>query len=79
MPLERTPVPEGAYDDLAREVIAAGGRVGTNEYGSTVSIHTCAACGSGFTVCPPSTTFGDQCLAEECSSYDPSRDASVFF
>lgn len=53
-----------------------------NEYGTKVSNHTCDTCGNDFTVCPAkdkdSTSFND-CLALECGSYDPNRDADILF
>jgi heterodisulfide reductase subunit A-like polyferredoxin len=64
----------------AVEVLDAGGWIAFNEYGTPISVHVCTACGKTFTVCPPaSANFGDDCLAPECSSYDPARDAEVFF
>ena len=54
-----------------------------NEFGSPVSVFTCESCGDVFTVCPvvPEDTR-DQwtgCQAELCDSYDPSRDADLYF
>lgn len=55
-----------------------------NEYGTPVSVLTCSACGRGFTVCPAlgedwREKWGDECLADYCSSYDLSRDVDIFF
>ena len=51
-----------------------------NEYGSLVSVHRCRDCGGDFTVCPPvGPEWGDGCLSEVCSSYDPRRDADIYF
>lgn len=53
-----------------------------NEYGTTVSVHQCGTCAGEFTVCPPvpenSPGWGD-CLADNCPSYDPARDADILF
>lgn len=48
-----------------------------NEFGTPVSTHICKTCKREFTVCPP-TDF-EYCLAEDCNSYDPSRDADRYF
>ena len=54
--------------------------IDVNEYGTPVSVHTCTACGTRFTVCPPAGPhFGNECLAEGCSSYDISRDIGLFW
>ena len=44
-----------------------------NEYGTLVSVNTCKVCKREFSVCPPATDW-DKCLAEDCESYDESRD-----
>ena len=49
-----------------------------NEYGTAVSMNICKACGCKFTLCPPNP-IENECLAEECSSYDPNRDVDKFF
>lgn len=69
------------FEARVAEVIAAGGIIRENEYGTPVSVHTCATCGEEFTVCPPTTIerFGPDCLDPTCASYDPARDAEVFF
>ena len=50
-----------------------------NEFGTPISEHTCKDCGREFTLCPADTdgTFGDKCLADDCISYDPDRDAEI--
>lgn len=73
------PVPDGWYEQRADECRAKGIEVGSNEYGTPVSIHHCQACGDTFTVCPPSADFGAVCLAPDCVSYDPARDAEIYF
>ena len=53
-----------------------------NEYGTVVSKHHCPACNKDFVVCPPipvGTPNWGYCLAEDCSSYDPNRDADKYF
>lgn len=67
------------YEQAAQAVLGVGGVVELNEYGNYRSVHVCATCGGRFTVCPPSVTFGPDCLSEACPSYDPARDAEVFF
>lgn len=49
-----------------------------NEFGTPVSVHTCAVCGNPFTICPPDPTE-TECLDKVCPSYDPARDADKFF
>jgi len=53
-----------------------------NEYGTEESKHICDTCGDEFTVCPPEKEGShayDNCLAKNCPSYDPGRDADKFF
>ena len=51
-----------------------------NEYGTATSVHTCDSCGGTFTVCPAVGNKGwESCLAEDCPSYDPKRDADKLF
>ncbi len=68
-------------DDRIAKVLSSGGTLTRNEYGTVVSVHTCRTCGQPFTVCPPTVeeTFGSDCLDPTCPSYDPARDAEVFF
>lgn len=44
------------------------------------STHVCTTCGDHFTVTPPALPGSDwrNCLAWECDSYAPSRDATLF-
>jgi len=79
MNLISEPVGPGAYDRDAAAVLAVGGEIDHNEYGIPISVHYCTVCGQRFTVCPPSTTYGDECLMAECASYDPARDAEIYF
>lgn len=50
-----------------------------NKYGVRVSKHVCAACKRPFTLTPAATSeeFGNECLADDCISYDPDRDAEI--
>jgi len=54
-----------------------------DEYGAPVLAAVCTACGRPFTVCPaPPPEKADQwreCLADDCPSYDLSRDVDLFF
>ncbi len=53
-----------------------------NEYGTSVSHHKCDACGDIFTVCPAGDVDSldwDNCMALDCVSYDPDRDADILF
>lgn len=54
-----------------------------NEFSTPVSVHICEFCGVEFTVCPPvpDEKLDDWrgCMALECKSYDPERDADKFF
>lgn len=53
-----------------------------NEDGTIVSKHHCPVCDRDFSICPPipiGTPNWDCCLAEDCDSYDPSRDAGKYF
>lgn len=56
-------------------------RYSRNEYGTPVEEHTCSECGDPFTVCPAAVRMPawGGCLAPECPSYDPARDAEVLF
>jgi hypothetical protein len=50
-----------------------------NEYGRPVSVHVCQTCGHTFTVCPPADGPRTDCTGDDCPSYDPSLDASIYF
>ena len=56
-----------------------------NDYGNPVDAFRCETCGGEFTVCPPlpaDRSRDDEwtgCMAEQCRSYDPARDANKFF
>jgi len=52
-----------------------------NQYGVPIAVYKCAACGREFTVCPaPDKDDGwESCLADNCPSYDPKRDAEILF
>lgn len=51
----------------------------TNEYGSPVSTHRCAACGRTYTVCPPYIGDFRGCQEITCASYDVERDVDLMF
>lgn len=60
------------------------GRLGlaANEYGQPVTVMVCQACGSLFTVTGDTSLEqwgGPVCLAEECESYDVTRDVDLMF
>lgn len=49
-----------------------------NHYGAPISKHVCATCQRPFTLCPASDgAFGDNCVADDCASYDPKRDIDL--
>lgn len=51
-----------------------------NEHGTVVSSHICDTCGNHFTVCPDVGNKGwENCLGEDCESYDEGRDADKLF
>lgn len=53
-----------------------------NDYGTQISVHDCESCGIEFTVCPaikPDKEGWDGCMAPNCLSYDPERDADKLF
>jgi hypothetical protein len=52
-----------------------------DEEGLFVSLHICDACGTPFSVCPPvdESTFGGNCLAPHCKSYEVVRDQDFLF
>jgi len=54
-----------------------------NECGTDITEFKCETCGDIFTICPKveSANFDkwENCLAKECASYDPSRDADILF
>lgn len=61
-------------DFTYEERMALARSKGVNEYGSPVALKVCATCGREFTICPPSETFGPDCLGSDCPSYDIERD-----
>lgn len=52
-----------------------------NAYGTEISRFQCETCGQEFTVCPKPDQHSQwaSCLARECASYDPARDADLLF
>lgn len=48
----------------------------TNEHGVKVTEYICDTCGNTFTVCPGVDDW-DNCLAENCASYDPEREVDL--
>ena len=52
-----------------------------NEYGTPAAEFKCDTCGGIFTVCPRPENFNNwqNCLANECDSYDPKRDIEWMF
>ena len=53
-----------------------------NEYGTPISSHVCKTCKRPFTVVPAvpvDSKAWENCLADDCASYDPNRDASYLF
>ena len=53
-----------------------------NEYGTPVSWHLCQTCGYYFSLCPAVSYAApgwNYCMADECASYDPDRDADILF
>lgn len=58
-------------------------KIAVNEYGTPVAEFVCKTCGKPYTVCPVpkprSERAWENCLAPECPSYDPKRDADKLF
>lgn len=55
---------------------------GTDADGNRFSKHICDTCGNLFTVTPavePDNANFDNCLDDECPSFDPERDADVLY
>ena len=53
-----------------------------NEHGTGTSHHICDTCGRGFDLTPavePDAVGWDNCLCDDCPSYDPSRDCEPLF
>lgn len=53
-----------------------------NEHDIKVSCHKCDTCGGEFTVAPAieeGVAGWENCMSDECASYDPHRDADVLF
>lgn len=54
-----------------------------NEYGTPVSVLDCPDCGNTVTLCPvvPPERQGQWtgCMADDCPSYDVTRDADIWF
>ncbi len=48
-----------------------------NEHGTTTSYHTCDTCGVEFSI-TPAADFKN-CLADDCSSYDPHCDIEILY
>lgn len=69
------------YPADAQKLECPGCHSWLNHCGTRVFANTCATCGRAFTVCPPPKRPEDwqHCLARECASYDPHRDADRFF
>ena len=69
-----------AFKLTSRDVSGRIG-MGTNEYGTPVTVFVCQECGSVFSVTGEHTTesWGAFCLADECDSYDVERDAGLMF
>jgi hypothetical protein len=72
-------VPDGWYEQLRDECIVQGIEVDVNEYRTPVSVHRCSTCGQRYTICPPAPNEGPDCNSPDCASYDPARDASIYF
>lgn len=53
----------------------------TNEYGTPVAEFKCDTCGTIYTICPQPENLDNwqNCMAEGCESYDPSRDVDWMF
>lgn len=52
-----------------------------NEYATPIRVYLCDSCGREFSVCPAprSDLNWSNCLAPDCSSYDPARDVDGLF
>ena len=53
-----------------------------NEHGTGTSRHVCDTCGTKFTLTPevaPDAVGWENCMGEDCPSYDASRDCEVLF
>lgn len=52
-----------------------------NEYGTSTSSFKCDTCGEEYTITPAPKEVDNwqNCMSEECDSYDPKRDADVLF
>lgn len=52
-----------------------------NEYGTPVGAYRCDTCNGEYTVCPAPEDHSEwqNCLAKECASYTPGRDADRLF
>ena len=56
-------------------------KISINEFGTPVLERKCSTCGGNFTVCPVPENLHDwqDCLSEDCGSYDPDRDVDKLF
>jgi hypothetical protein len=58
-------------------------RESENEFGTRISVFTCDQCSEEFTVCPAVEPWRHDewtgCMAETCESYEPTRDAELYF
>ncbi len=53
-----------------------------NKDGIRTSLHECDTCGVEFSLCPaiaPDEPGWDNCLDDDCESYDPHRDMDILF
>ncbi len=69
------------YPDTAKSLECPNCYTSVNEFGTPVYVGCCRVCGKEFTVCPAPETIDEwqECLGEECDSYDESRDADKLF
>jgi len=71
----------GVWPDIAKALECPQCKGWVNEFGTPVSYRVCETCKRPFTLCPAAEGVEgwENCLADECGSYDPNRDVDRFF
>ena len=69
------------YPETAKGLECPGCHIWVNEYGTPVYVNNCRICGREYSVCPHPDSIEDwqECLSEDCESYDPKRNADIYF
>lgn len=71
----------GVWPEIAKALECPQCKGWVNEFGTPVTYRICGHCKRPFTICP---AVGDKegwenCLADDCASYEPNRDVDIFW